>query len=149
MIETSTLLQSYPAAAAGTALLAGIASSVSPCTVAAVPLVVGYIGGYADGSRRLALLYAGAFVLGLSLVFTNLGLAVALANTAPPMPCKTCLRGSSALPLPTGSGGFILTSTKRFTGSSAGSTTPPNPSPTSLEKSRCNGFMSRCFRLKS
>ena len=80
MIETSTLLQSYPAAAAGTALLAGIASSVSPCTVAAVPLVVGYVGGYADGSRRLALLYAGAFVLGLSLVFTGLGLAVALAG---------------------------------------------------------------------
>ena len=52
MIEASELLHSYPTVAAVTALLAGVASSVSPCTVAAVPLVVGYVGGYADGSRH-------------------------------------------------------------------------------------------------
>lgn len=80
MIETADLLQTYPAAAAATALLAGVASSVSPCTVAAVPLVVGYVGGYADGSRQRAMLYAASFVLGLALAFTAVGLAVALAG---------------------------------------------------------------------
>ncbi len=80
MIEASELLQGYPAVAAVTALLAGVASSVSPCTVAAVPLVVGYVGGYADGSRQRAMLYAAAFVLGLALAFTAVGLAVALAG---------------------------------------------------------------------
>jgi cytochrome c biogenesis protein CcdA len=80
MVETETLITAYPVAAATTALLAGVASSVSPCTVAAVPLVVGYVGGYAGGSRRRAFGYALAFVLGLSLVFTGIGLAVALAG---------------------------------------------------------------------
>jgi len=80
MIESEALIATYPVAAAATALLAGLASSVSPCTVAAVPLVVGYVGGYADGSRRRAFLYAAAFVLGLALAFTGVGLAIALAG---------------------------------------------------------------------
>lgn len=80
MIEASELLHVYPAAAAATALFAGVASSVSPCTVAAVPLVVGYVGGYADGSRKRAMLYAASFVFGLTLAFTAVGLAVALAG---------------------------------------------------------------------
>ncbi len=81
MIEAEILISTYPVAAAATALLAGIASSVSPCTVAAVPLVIGYVGGYAGGSRRRALSYTLAFVLGLSLAFTGMGLAVGLAGT--------------------------------------------------------------------
>lgn len=80
MIESEALIATYPVAAAATALLAGLASSVSPCTVAAVPLVVGYVGGYADGSRRRAFFYAAAFVLGLALAFTGVGLAIALAG---------------------------------------------------------------------
>ena len=79
-MSSEVLIASYPVAAAATALLAGLASSVSPCTVAAVPLVVGYVGGYSDGSRRRAFLYALAFVLGLSLAFTGVGLAIALAG---------------------------------------------------------------------
>lgn len=80
MIESEALIATYPVAAAATALLAGLASSVSPCTVAAVPLVVGYVGGYADGSRRRALIYSAAFVLGLALAFTAVGLVIALAG---------------------------------------------------------------------
>jgi cytochrome c biogenesis protein CcdA len=80
MIEAESLISAYPVAAAATALLAGVASSVSPCTVAAVPLVVGYVGGYAGGSRQRAFSYTMAFVLGLSLTFTGVGLAVALAG---------------------------------------------------------------------
>jgi hypothetical protein len=80
VIESETLIATYPVAAAATALPAGLASSISPCTAAAVPLVVGYVGGYADGSRRRAFLYAAAFVLGLALAFTGVGLAIALAG---------------------------------------------------------------------
>jgi cytochrome c-type biogenesis protein len=80
MSESETLIAAYPAAAAVTALLAGLASSVSPCTVAAVPLVVGYVGGYTDGSRRRAIIYSAAFALGMALAFTTIGLAVALAG---------------------------------------------------------------------
>lgn len=80
MSETEALIAAYPLAAATTALLAGLASSISPCTVAAVPLVVGYVGGYADGSRRRAIAYSAAFAFGMALAFTAIGLAVALAG---------------------------------------------------------------------
>lgn len=79
-MSSEALIAAYPLAAAATALLAGLASSASPCTVAAMPLLVGYVGGYGDGSRRRAFFYAAAFVLGLSLAFTGVGLAVALAG---------------------------------------------------------------------
>jgi cytochrome c-type biogenesis protein len=80
MSESEALIAAYPVAAAATALLAGLASSVSPCTVAAVPLVVGYVGGYADGSRQRAVAYSASFSLGMALAFTTIGLAVALAG---------------------------------------------------------------------
>jgi cytochrome c-type biogenesis protein len=80
MMDSEAIIAAYPVAAAAMALLAGVASSASPCTVAAVPLVIGYVGGYADGSRRRAFLYAAAFVLGLALAFTGVGLAIALAG---------------------------------------------------------------------
>lgn len=79
-MSSEALIAAYPLAAAATALLAGLASSASLCTVAAMPLLVGYVGGYGDGSRRRAFFYAAAFVLGLSLAFTGVGLAVALAG---------------------------------------------------------------------
>ena len=79
-MSSEVLISVYPIAAAVTALLAGLASSASPCTVAAMPLVIGYVGGYSDGSQRRAFHYAGAFVLGLSLAFTGMGLAIALAG---------------------------------------------------------------------
>lgn len=80
MIESEALIAAYPLAAGATALLAGLASSVSPCTVAAMPLVIGYVGGYADGNQRRAFLYAAAFVFGLALAFIGVGLAIALAG---------------------------------------------------------------------
>ncbi|MEZ0328754.1 MAG: cytochrome c biogenesis protein CcdA [Dissulfuribacterales bacterium] len=53
--------------------LAGLASAASPCVLAAVPLVIAYVGGYAEGSRKKAALFSGLFVLGLSTTFTILG----------------------------------------------------------------------------
>src|SRR4030065_85405 len=51
----------------------GILSSSSPCVLATIPLVIGYVGGYSEGDRRKALLYSLTFILGLSLTFTVLG----------------------------------------------------------------------------
>jgi cytochrome c-type biogenesis protein len=51
----------------------GILSSSSPCVLATIPLVIGYVGGYSGGDRRKALLYSLTFVLGLSITFTVLG----------------------------------------------------------------------------
>ncbi len=53
--------------------MGGILSSSSPCVLATIPLVIGYVGGYSGGDRRKALLYSLTFILGLSITFTILG----------------------------------------------------------------------------
>jgi cytochrome c biogenesis protein CcdA len=53
--------------------IGGILSSSSPCVLATIPLVIGYVGGYSEGDRRKAVLYSLTFILGLSLTFTVLG----------------------------------------------------------------------------
>lgn len=55
--------------------VAGLISAASPCVLAAIPLVIGYVGGYAEGNRACAALFSAVFVLGLSLTFTLLGAA--------------------------------------------------------------------------
>jgi len=58
--------------------IGGILSSTSPCVLATIPLVIGYVGGYSEGDRRKALLYSLTFILGLSLTFTILGAIASL-----------------------------------------------------------------------
>lgn len=54
--------------------LGGIISSASPCVLAMIPLVIGYIGGYAEGSQKKAVQYSLVFTLGLTITFTILGI---------------------------------------------------------------------------
>jgi cytochrome c-type biogenesis protein len=60
--------------------LGGILSSSSPCVLATIPLVIGYVGGYSEGDRRKALLFSLAFIFGLSLTFTILGAIASLVG---------------------------------------------------------------------
>ena len=60
--------------------IGGIFSSSSPCVIATIPLVIGYVGGYSEGDRRKALLYSLTFILGLSLTFTILGAIASLVG---------------------------------------------------------------------
>lgn len=67
----------------GLALLAGLASFLSPCVLALVPAYVGYLGGRSispDGrvvsKRGLTFAHGMAFVTGFSVVFVLLGIAV-------------------------------------------------------------------------
>lgn len=71
----------YPLIAFGAVFLAGVLSSASPCVLATIPLVVGFVGGYADGDRLKAFRYSLAFILGLSLTFTAFGAAAGLLGT--------------------------------------------------------------------
>jgi cytochrome c-type biogenesis protein len=75
-----TLLNHLSQSLSGNPLLAylgvfigGIISSSSPCVLATIPLVIGYVSGYSEGNRRKALLYSLTFILGLSITFTILG----------------------------------------------------------------------------
>jgi cytochrome c-type biogenesis protein len=54
--------------------LGGIISSASPCVLAMIPLVIGYVGGYAEGSQKKAIQYSMMFTLGLTITFTVLGI---------------------------------------------------------------------------
>ncbi|HSB34902.1 MAG TPA: cytochrome c biogenesis protein CcdA [Nitrospirota bacterium] len=57
--------------------IAGLISAVSPCVLAAIPLIIGYVGGYSEGSKKKAATYSLVFILGLSVTFTVLGAAAA------------------------------------------------------------------------
>ena len=54
--------------------LAGVISSASPCVLAMIPLVIGYVGGYAEGSQKRAVQCSVVFTLGLTITFTILGI---------------------------------------------------------------------------
>jgi len=64
----------------GLAILAGIASFLSPCVLALVPAYIGYLGGRAAGgentrqNRIVTFLHGLAFVVGFSLVFVGLNI---------------------------------------------------------------------------
>jgi cytochrome c-type biogenesis protein len=75
------VVAAYPLLAFGAVFLAGVISSASPCVLATIPLVIGFVGGYADGDRKKAFLYSVAFVLGLSITFTAFGAAAGLLGT--------------------------------------------------------------------
>lgn len=53
--------------------VAGIISSFSPCVLSTIPLVIGYVGGYAQNDKRLALKYSIIFCIGLVGTFTTFG----------------------------------------------------------------------------
>lgn len=67
----------------GLAMLAGLASFLSPCVFTLVPAYVGYLGGRAAGgetpesNRFITFTHGLAFVLGFSFVFISLGVASA------------------------------------------------------------------------
>lgn len=75
------IVAAFPLLAFGAVFLAGIISSASPCVLATIPLVVGFVGGYADGDRWKAFRYSLAFIFGLSLTFTAFGAVAGLLGT--------------------------------------------------------------------
>lgn len=60
------------------ALVAGLVSSFSPCVLSTIPLVIGYVGGYAGNDKKQAFKYSLFFCFGLAATFTALGAASAL-----------------------------------------------------------------------
>ena len=75
------IMQTRPILAYGASYLGGVIATASPCILASIPLVIGYVGGYAGGSKKQALIYSLTFVLGLALVMSVLGAVAALMGT--------------------------------------------------------------------
>lgn len=59
----------------------GLISSASPCVLAAIPLIIGYVGGYSEGNSKKSLLYSFVYVIGLSVAFTLLGAAASMLGS--------------------------------------------------------------------
>ena len=70
-----TIIQSNHSLAFLAVFVAGLISAASPCVLAAIPLIIGYVGGYSGGDKKKAALYSLVFILGLSITFTLLGAA--------------------------------------------------------------------------
>lgn len=85
MSGIAELLQGYlvnqslgPIGLIGVAFVGGFLSSLLPCTLSMLPLMVGYIGGYDSQSKWDVLRQVGLFVLGVALIMTILGVAATL-----------------------------------------------------------------------
>jgi len=70
-----TIIQNNHGLAFLAVFIGGLISAASPCVLAAIPLIIGYVGGYSEGDRKKAAVYSLVFILGLSITFTVLGAA--------------------------------------------------------------------------
>lgn len=75
MDSIAAFIQNNPSWAVIAVFVGGLLSAASPCVLAVIPLVIGYVGGYSEGDRKKAIRYSITFALGLALTFTLLGAA--------------------------------------------------------------------------
>lgn len=62
--------------------IGGIVSSLSPCTLGILPVIMGYIGGYSENTTKRTIIQVLCFVFGLSVVLTTLGMIAAVTGKA-------------------------------------------------------------------
>ncbi len=60
------------------ALLAGVLTSITPCALTSVPLVIGYVGGTGNHDPQKSFKLSLAFAFGTAVTFTALGTAASL-----------------------------------------------------------------------
>jgi cytochrome c-type biogenesis protein len=78
LTNIQTLIQHQHGLAFIAVFIGGLISAASPCVLAAIPLIIGYVGGYSEGNKKKATLFSLVFVLGLSITFTLLGAAASV-----------------------------------------------------------------------
>lgn len=62
------------------ALLAGVLTSVTPCALSSIPLVIGFVGGVSEKNTKRAFLYSAVFALGTAVTFVALGIIATSAG---------------------------------------------------------------------
>jgi cytochrome c-type biogenesis protein len=68
-----SVLQNVSLAAFALVFLGGILTSIGPCNIAMIPLIIGYVGGAAQPSRTRSFAIAFTFAIGLAITFMLLG----------------------------------------------------------------------------
>ena len=61
--------------------LGGVLSSISPCSLGMIPLIVGYVGGYGDSDKLKTFVQLSSFVFGLAFVLTIIGVICAYTGS--------------------------------------------------------------------
>lgn len=62
------------------ALVAGVLTSFTPCSLSSVPLIVGYVGGVGAKNTKRAFAYSAVFSLGTAITFIALGIIATSAG---------------------------------------------------------------------
>ncbi len=62
------------------ALLAGVLTSVTPCSLSSIPLIVGYVGGVGEKNTKKAFAYSAVFSFGTTVTFVILGIIATSAG---------------------------------------------------------------------
>ncbi len=63
------------------ALVAGILTSLTPCSLSSIPLVIGYVGGTGKRDTKKAFFLSLTFALGAALTFTTFGVIASIAGS--------------------------------------------------------------------
>lgn len=75
-----TVLQAGSLVAYLLVFLGGVVTSIGPCNVAMIPLVVGYVGGSTNLSRSRSFVLSLVFAIGLAITFMVLGVVATLVG---------------------------------------------------------------------
>jgi len=76
----SELITTYIWVAPILALVAGILTSLTPCSLSSIPLVIGYVGGTGQKDTKKAFRLSLTFAAGAALTFTSLGVSASIAG---------------------------------------------------------------------
>ena len=60
--------------------LGGVLTSISPCSLAMLPIVIGYIGGYSREDNKIILLQLLSFIFGSAVIFSIIGVICAVTG---------------------------------------------------------------------
>jgi len=77
----STLISQSMWVAPLLALLAGVLTSLTPCSLSSVPLIIGYVGGTGNNDTKRAFRLSVTFAAGSAVTFTILGIVSSLAGS--------------------------------------------------------------------
>jgi cytochrome c biogenesis protein CcdA len=76
--DLALLLQAKAWLAPLIAVLAGVLTSLTPCSLSSVPLVIAFVGGAGKGNPKTAFRFSLTFALGMAITFTTLGTLASL-----------------------------------------------------------------------
>lgn len=64
----------------GLSFLGGLVASIAPCSLAMLPIIIGYIGGYSDNKPSKTFIQMLFFVFGTAIVFSAIGIICAITG---------------------------------------------------------------------